>query len=220
MADSAVEVGSARPKDFENLVEGSARAAAASGQIRRTSKGSSASGQNSTTAPNDSDSASASGAESEKGSAAFSEKGSTVACDIVVDIIFKPGSKIPTCFLCGVQANAPTPLKSGHDLDCFGGLHPWNGYSKVYAEDGTTVIGKTPKGCVCAISRNCYNAIGFNVKYGTTGGGGGSKSKKQSMSKYKKLMAKRDGIEIHTNFMASEKLWIEKHNKNPNGKWA
>jgi hypothetical protein len=38
------------------------------------------------------------------------------------------------------------------------------------------------------------------------------------MSKYKKLMAKKDGVEIHKNFLESQKLWIEQHNKNPNGK--
>ena len=217
MTDSAFEVGRAQPKDFENLVEGAGRAAAASGQIRRTSTGSSASGQISITDAPDSDSAS--DAESEKGSASvLSEKGSTVACGIVLDIIFKPGSKIPTCFLCGVQANAPTPLKSGHDLDSFGGLHPWNSYSKVYAEDSGELIGKTPKGCVCAISRNCYNAIGFNVKYG--GGGGGSKSRKQSMAKYKKLMAKKDGVEIHKNFRESENYGSNSTTRIRMARWA
>ena len=69
-----------------------------------------------------------------------------------------------------------------------------------------TVTGKATsrmqrvRGALCSICRNVFTAIGYDVKYGDT-------------TKYKMIMAKPSGAEIHANFLRSVKLWIERHNE-------
>ena len=109
-----------------------------------------------------------------------------------------PGDKkIASCFLCGISANSHSPLVAGNDLDTFGGFVPWHSYTKVRDTEGV-VNGKQPSGSICKISRNRFHAIGYNVKYGT-----GSSNK--GLKEYKKLMAKKEGREVHANFLASQK---------------
>jgi hypothetical protein len=129
------------------------------------------------------------------------------SCSETLPIIFVPGKKVVTCFLCQHSANEPSPLNGASENDRFGGLRPWNSYSKVTDADGT-VIGRTPKGLVCLISRNCFNAIGLDTKYGV----------KQQFNEYKKIMAnKQTGHEVHKNFLASETEWINAHNEDETG---
>jgi len=219
MVDSTFEIGSAASgqisgKAFEKLIEvGGGRVAAASGQNKRkhdtafeTSKGrflsqcSTASGETSVGVDD-----SASEAESEKESKArFSE--TSAGAD--VPVIFPKGVKVPSCFLCGISADAESPLCATEAMDGYGGLVPWPSYRKIFGEgeDGKKcVIGKTPKGCTCLISLNTFRVIGYKAKYGTC-------------KQYKKQMTKKEGVEIHKNFLSSQKVWIENHNKNPNGK--
>ena len=132
----------------------------------------------------------------------------STAGGIVLPIIWI-SDKIPQCFLCHVKAKASTPLNSGNDLDKYGGLVPWNSYRKVKDAE-KVVIGKTPKGKKCLICQNCFTAIAYDVKYGTG-------PSNRGMGNYKKLMAKKEGVDIHNNFLASQKKWIEQHNNEPQG---
>ena len=91
-------------------------------------------------------------------------------------VIFLPGCKVPSCFLCRVRADAPSPLIDACPHDTYGCLHPWPSYKKVRDDQGQ-VIGKTPRGKLCLISRSTYHAIGYDVKYG----------KKKSYQEYKEL---------------------------------
>jgi hypothetical protein len=216
MVDATFEIGSAKPKDFERtLLEGGVRAAAASGQIR-TSTGSSASASG--RIPTEHDPASAN---SEVESENLSEKGSlfsetATAFGQNLPIVFSLAGthncpKIASCFLCGILANVQSPLTAGNDVDIFGGFVPWNSYTKVRDNEGV-VIGKTPSGTVCKISQNCFHAIWYNVKYGT-----GSSNK--GLKEYKKLMAKKEGREIHANFLASRKNDRQHQQRRPSWPW-
>ena len=166
MVDSTFEIGSAASgqisgKAFEKLIEvGGGRVAAASGQTRKgtfQSQCSTASGETSVHEVDDS----ASEAESEKGSKArFSE--TSAGAD--VPVIFPKGVKVPSCFLCGISADAESPLCATEAMDGYGGLVPWPSYRKIFGEGGE-VVAKTPKGCTCLISLNTFRLIGYKAKY-------------------------------------------------------
>ena len=107
----------------------------------------------------------------------------------------------PVCFLCSCKATDKSPLASSFSTDAFGGAVPWQAYKKVRDDTGD-VIGKTPWGKSCRICRNVWNAIGFQVTYG-------------SFKDYKATMAKKEGPEIHKKFLASRKEWLKEHNRDP-----
>ena len=108
-------------------------------------------------------------------------------------------SKAPQCFLCKRLASSPSPLAGANRSDKWGGFVPWNSYTKVTKNGGKIV--KRPKGKLCLISRNVFNKIGYTAKYGI----------KNKFAAYKKVMADKDGAEVHRNFLSSEKAWIELH---------
>ena len=207
MVDSPLEIGSAASgqisaKAFEKHIEvGGGRVAAASGQKRKATLLSQCSTASGETRGDVEDSVSE--AESEKGSKArFSE--TSAGAD--VPVILRPGTKVPNCFLCDTSADAVSPLCATEAMDGHGGLIPWPSYRKIWEEDedgNKCVVGKSPKGCICLICRNCFKTIGYTAKYKTT-------------RLYKKEMRKKEGIEIHKNFLLSRKIWIDTHNKNPN----
>ena len=185
MVDSPFEIvggasGQISAKDFEKHIEvGGGRVAAASGQSRKgtfLSQCSTASGETRCGVEEVEDSASE--AESEKDSKA---KCSEVSAGADLPVIFPAGQKVPSCFLCGLRADSQSPLSATEAMDGYGNFVPWPSYRKIYGqgEDGTQcAIGKMPKGCVCLMSLNCFRAIGYKAKYGST-------------SNYKKLIAKR-----------------------------
>ena len=65
---------------------------------------------------------------------------------------------------------------------------------------------RVPRGNICLISRNAFNAIGYHITYGY----------KNKMANYKKAIAKVDGAGVHLNFLAAEKEWISLHNAKGN----
>ena len=71
-------------------------------------------------------------------------------------------------FLCRRKADQPSPLNAASACDQYGGYVPWTHYNKVRSADGT-VIGKTPAGSTCLISRNVYKVTGYATKYGSLG---------------------------------------------------
>ncbi len=197
MSDTAFAVGSTNPKEFEAGILPNPNARAAFCQTPRRNA-SAASGQAIAASGQDQNSA------SDVESVGVESRASTNATCALVPIMWRPGEKVAQCFLCGIRSDAPSPLKSGHELDNYGGLVPWPSYTKVY-DDEDNLIGKTPKGKQCLISVNCFSAIGYDVKYGTG-------PSKKGMDSYKKLMPKKEGVDIHTNFLASQKQWIQTHN--------
>ena len=120
------------------------------------------------------------------------------------EVCLPEGRKIPQCFLCKRKANDPSPLVSARPDDKYGGKVPWNSYKKV-KKDGKVV--RIPKGNICLISRNAFNAIGYHITYGYKG----------KMKNYKKaIAAPNGGPEIHLNFLAAEKEWVSQHNSKGN----
>ena len=125
---------------------------------------------------------------------------STTATWMAVPIMFR--GKALQCFLRRRKANERSPLVTATPSDQWGGGYaPWTNYTKIRSEDGT-VIGKTPAGTTCLISRNVYKAIGYATKYGGCG-------------KYKSIvLASKEATTIHAAFVASEKALIQQHNEN------
>ena len=120
------------------------------------------------------------------------------------EVCLPEGRKIPQCFLCKRKANDPSPLVSARPDDKYGGKVPWNSYKKV-KKAGKVV--RIPKGNICLISRNAFNAIGYHITYGYKG----------KMAGYKKAVAAPNGgPQIHLNFLAAEKEWISLHNSKGN----
>ena len=120
------------------------------------------------------------------------------------EVCLPEGRKMPQCFLCKRKANDPSPLVSARPDDKYGGKVPWNSYKKV-KKAGKVV--RIPKGNICLISRNAFNAIGYHITYGYKG----------KMKNYKKaIAAPNGGPQIHLNFLAAEKEWVSQHNSKGN----
>ena len=87
-------------------------------------------------------------------------------CPESLPIVWPARYKIPECKLCAVLANQPSPLVQCPKHPLSGGLWPWAGYKKVKDEFGE-VVGRAPKGLMCAISSFLFKALGYDVKFGT-----------------------------------------------------
>ena len=107
-------------------------------------------------------------------------------------------SNPPVCFMCSQRADAPSPLLSSK------GYRPWASHNKVIhgPHSMAAVSFRKPAGRLCAICRNVYRAGGFGTRHVT-------------LANYKKLMSKKDGKQLHADFLAALKEWIQQHNENP-----
>ena len=141
------------------------------------------------------------GSDNDDASADGSCKASSAGGGLCVPIMFPTQRKLPKCFLCHRMANEPSPLNGAHRNDKYGGFVPWNSYRKVKNDSGK-VVGKIPKGSICLPSRNVFTRCGYTTTYGT----------KDSFKVYKKVMASRDGGEVHQSFLNYEKSWLKTHN--------
>ena len=100
----------------------------------------------------------------------------------------------PSCFMCSQKADSITPLVNSE------GYRPWTSYTRV-KQDGKIAVRK-PCGRICSICRHVYHAGGFATRHG-------------SLANYKILMSKRDGKQLHAEFLAALKDWIRQHNEDP-----
>ena len=100
----------------------------------------------------------------------------------------------PRCFMCSQKADSITPLVSSK------GYRPWVSYTKV--KQAGKVAFRKPCGRICSICRNVYHCGGFATRYG-------------SLANYKILMSKKDGKQLHAEFLAALKDWIRQHNEDP-----
>ena len=107
-----------------------------------------------------------------------------------------PRPLVPFCTI----LECPTSLYYTNKNDRYGGLWPWNSYRKSDTPNAEGNWTKWPRGAVCSMCRNVFGAIGYDGKY-------------EKMAKYKIIMAKPSGAEIHANFLRSLKVWLERHNE-------
>ena len=102
-----------------------------------------------------------------------------------LQIAIPPGSRIPTCFMCGTKANESSPLRDEN-----GALVVWRSYKK-YLAGGEFY--RKPKGEKCRICTNVYALIGFDAKHGT-------------MDDYKQNVHAKNQVDEHAIFYKGEKI--------------
>ena len=134
-------------------------------------------------------------------SAASSERSATGSCCGAdadeLNVLYGDCGDV-TCKLCGICCTSETPLLSVAER---GSIVKWAEYSKVKDSNGK-VIGRTIRGRACAICRNVFNALGFEETFATP-------------ADFYKVACQPLNAHHMRNFLQMRRVWIARHNANP-----
>ena len=111
--------------------------------------------------------------------------------------------RVPVCAYCNKKADSKSPLLGSSPDDPYGGLLPWNGYTKYFQGHGDDPTPfKKPSGERCSICSQSYFVSGMSSQHG-------------KLEAYKKNVIEKTTDEnqtTHKTFLQMRGVWIKQYN--------